>query len=111
LQQFAGQPIRVFVVWEPVLVTDWTRPSTATLKRIYDSRASQYWDKDRLISGFLGGKGGRSVVWDYVAVYAPGTVWRGQPPQPAYQGGPVVRVTDSVKAALKQVLQGVAQPH
>lgn len=51
----------------------------------------------------------QSVVWDFVAVYAPRAVWGDRPPEPIYHGGPVVRVADSVNAALDQVLQGVAQ--
>ena len=35
----------MFVIWEPVLPTDWSSPSTATLRRISDSRAAQFWDK------------------------------------------------------------------
>ncbi|HWF46645.1 MAG TPA: hypothetical protein VG168_06550 [Bryobacteraceae bacterium] len=103
MQRFIGKPIRVFVVWEPVLITDWTRPSTATLNRISDPRASQYWDRRRLISHSLGEHDRHSVVWDFVAVYAPGTIWGGQPPEPIYRGGPVVRVIDSVNAALNRL--------
>lgn len=49
----------------------------------------------------------RSVVWDHVAVYPPGPVWEERPPRALYEGGPVVKVTDSVRAAIAQALQGV----
>jgi len=56
LAEERGQNIRVFVVWEPVLWTDFGAPSTATLKRISDPRASQYWDKGHIVSCLLGGR-------------------------------------------------------
>jgi hypothetical protein len=31
-------------------------------------------------------------VWDYIAVYPRGAIWEGSPPEPLYNGGPVVRV-------------------
>ncbi len=96
--------MRVFVVWEPVLFTDWTAPSTAALRRIADSRAAQFWDKGRLISHSMGEHDRRSVVWDSIAVYGPGTVWNDRPPQAIYQGGPVVRVVEPARKALAQAL-------
>ena len=98
--------MRTFVIWEPVLATDWASPSTMTLRRISDPRATQFWDKGRLISHSMGEHDRRSVVWDYVAVYPPGAVWEEGPPEAIYHGGPVVRVTEETRAALAQALQG-----
>lgn len=69
MQEFAGKPVRALVVWEPVLLSDWFPPSTTTLSRVTDSRATQFWDKDRLVSHFLGEHDSKSIVWDYIAVY------------------------------------------
>jgi hypothetical protein len=99
--------VRVFVVWEPVLPTDWSSPSTATLRRIADSRVVQFWDKGRLISRFMGERDRRNVVWDYIAVYGQGAVRNDHPPQSLYQGGPVVRVIESARAALARALLGM----
>lgn len=104
LKDLSGKPVRAFVVWEPVLPTDWGAPSTATLKRISDSRATQFWDKRRLISHSMGEHNRRSVIWDYIAVYPPGVMWIERPPQPLYKGGPVVKVEESARAALLQAL-------
>jgi hypothetical protein len=109
LHEFAGKPVRAFVVWEPVLVTDWTSPSTATLGRIADPRTSQFWDKRRLISHSMGENDRRSVVWDYIAVYPTGAIWKERPPQPLYEGGPVFQVTDPARAALAEALRGIQQ--
>jgi hypothetical protein len=76
LREFAGKPVRAFAVWEPVLPTDWASPSTTALRRISDSRASQFWDRGRLISRSMGEHDRRSVVWDYIAVYPAGAIWR-----------------------------------
>ena len=43
-------PIRVLVVWEPMLPTDWSRPSGMVQSRISDPRAVQFWDKNHLVA-------------------------------------------------------------
>src|SRR5438105_14226573 len=105
IRQFAGKPVLAFVIWEPVLPTDWGAPSTAALSRISDTRAAQFWDKGRLISHLMGEHNRSSVVWDYIAIYPAGAIWKERPPQAVYIGGPVVRVTEAARAALGQALQ------
>lgn len=96
--------MRAFVVWEPVLLTDWSAPSTATLRRVSDPRAAQFWDKSRLISHSMGEKDRGSIVWDYIAVYPAGAVWNGGPPRPLYEGGPVAGVAGPAANAIRQAL-------
>jgi hypothetical protein len=105
MEEFTGKRVKAFVIWEPVLPTDWSSPSTAALRRISDTRAAQFWDKGRLISHSMGEHDRGSLVWDYVAVYPAGPVWVDRPPQALYEGGPVVRVTEEVRAALTRVPQ------
>lgn len=105
LQAFPAQPVRVFVVWEPVLLTDFAAPATAALKRISDLRANQYWDKGRLISDLIEAHNRRGVVWDHIAVYPRGAIWTDRPPPALYEGGPVVQVVEPARAALAQALQ------
>jgi hypothetical protein len=93
------------VVWEPVLITDWAAPSTATLNRISDPRAAQFWDKGRLISHLMGEHDRQSIVWDHIAVYPAGVIWNERPPQALYEDGPVVRVIGPAHAALQQALE------
>ena len=102
LKQFPGKPVRVFVVWEPVLPTDWGSPSTASLNRILDARASQYWDQDRLVSKSLGEHDSDSIVWDHVAVYGPGVSW--SPASASFAKGPVVSVLDPLREAIAKAL-------
>lgn len=106
LEEVPGRPVRVFVVWEPVLPTDWGAPSTAALKRISDGRTAQYWDKDRLVSKSLGEHDRHSIVWDHIAVYAPGTTWNQQPA--LFAGGPAVKVLESAREAITKALSGKA---
>jgi hypothetical protein len=111
MAEFAGNRARIFVVWEPVLFTDWSSPSTASLGRISNTRAAQFWDKERLISHSMGEHDRRSIVWDYITVYPRGAIWEASPPEPLYSGGPVVRVIDETRSALSRALNGAQAQH
>ena len=103
LRENNGANVRVFVVWEPVLATDFAAPSTAALARIPDIRASQYWDGKRVLSHLLGERNRSTVVWDSIAVYAPGTLWQDTPPKPVYSNGPVRDVINGAKDAIQRL--------
>lgn len=98
--------MRILVIWEPVLPTDWSAPSTAALSRVSDARATQFWDKGRLVSHSMGEHDRQSVVWDYIAVYRAGAVWEDSPPPALYHGNPVVKVIDAARGAITQALAG-----
>ena len=91
----------MFVIWEPVLATDLTPPSTITLRRIHDPRAKQYWDSNRVLSHVMGEHDRPSVVCDYIVVYKPEQIWTVAPPQPQFNGRPVVRFIDGTRKALE----------
>ncbi len=97
--------MRIFMIWEPVLPTDFGAPSTATLRRASDPRVSQYWDKDHIVSRSLGERDRSSVVWDYVAVYQSGKLWDQVPPDPAYSNVPVVRAMGGTRDAVERLLK------
>jgi len=105
LDEQRDKRIRVFVIWEPVLPTDLGSPSTRTLARLSDLRASQYWDKEHLVSRSLGERDSSSVVWDYVAVYQSGKLWDQAPPEPNYSNVPVIRGIEGTRAAVQKLLQ------
>lgn len=94
----------MFVVWEPVLPTDWAPPTTSVLSRIPDVRAVQYWDKGRLLSGKILAAGLKGVegpvVWDAVGLFAPGVRWESSFPQPEFSGGPVADVIPGLRQHL-----------
>jgi hypothetical protein len=106
LMDLTGKPVRAFVVWEPVLPTDWGPPSTAALRRISDSRAVQFWDKARLVSHRMGERDKCSIVWDHIAVYAQGAAWNESPPEAVYADGPVVKVLEPTRSAIAKALGG-----
>src|SRR5260370_3146773 len=95
--------LRVFVIWEPVLATDLTAPSTITLRRIHDSRVKQYWDANRVLSHAMRERDRPSVVWDYIAVYKPAQIWTDAPPQPDFTARPVVRFIEGTLKALETI--------
>ena len=95
--------LRVYVIWEPVLATDLSAPSTIALRRIRDLRVKQYWDKDRVLSHAMGEHDRPSVVWDYIAVYRPEQIWTEAPPQPEFKGRPVVRFIEGARKALEAI--------
>lgn len=72
-----------------------------TLKRINDSRASQYYDKDHLVSKSIEEA---DLVWDYVAVYPQGKLWEKGPPEPTYSHAPVVRAIDETREAIRKLV-------
>jgi hypothetical protein len=92
------------VIWEPVLPTDFVAPSTAALARIRDARAAQYWDRKRALSHLLGEHNRSTLVWDYIAVYAPGTLWQDAPPKPTYSGNPARDVISGAKESIQRLL-------
>jgi hypothetical protein len=53
----------------------------------------------------LSGAVGKSVVWDYVAVYQPGKLWDQSPPDAVYSDRPVVRAIGGTSEAMKELLK------
>lgn len=108
--QHGKDSLRVFVVWEPVLPTDWGAPSSATLRRISDERVQQYWDKDRLLSKAMAEKDRSSIVWDWVGVFARESQWQSVPPKPLFEDGPIIDVLPALGTALQRVAGNGPKP-
>jgi hypothetical protein len=110
--------VRVFVIWEPVLVTDVVPPSNRELQRVSDTRAQQFWDKDAAVSRAVSppilapGQNDKRQryrisgdrLWDTIALYPAGAAWEDQPPVPIYTGGPVVNVASDLRKALRDAI-------
>ena len=110
LREIKSQDVRVFVIWEPVLPTDFVAPSTAALRRVPDARAAQYWDRKRALSHLLGEHNRSSVVWDYIAVYAPRKLWQDVPPKPIYSDNPVRDVISGAKESINRLFAAGTTP-
>ena len=99
LQDAGG--VRAWVVWEPVIPTDFGPPSATTAAMV--PRATQLWDAHRALSNALRDKpwadADGEYVWDYVAVFPPGARWGDAP---SFHGAPVVQVAESLRAALRR---------
>lgn len=108
LKQFPSRKFKVFVVWEPILLTDWQRPTSPVLSRVSDLRAAQFWDRDHLVSKVvrehipLGqpnccDKDG--YLWDLVALYPENSTLNGTP---IFIAGPVVRAVNGAEKRLSE---------
>jgi len=109
LKQFPSGKFKVFVVWEPILPSDWQRPASAVLARVSDLRAAQYWDNDHLVSSVL-----REHIspddpnccrhdgnlWDLIALYPKNSTLKSKP---TFIAGPVVKVIADAKKHLSDM--------
>jgi hypothetical protein len=80
----------MFVIWEPVLATDWSRPDASITSNLPDPRVIHYWDRDHRLSRLYGGAANavnlagtsvikfkmKEVIWDTALVYRAGARWR-----------------------------------
>ena len=107
--------LRVLVVWEPILPTDFTSPSSSSLGRIPDQRAIQFWDPNHLVAQDLNRRASakppqtkpdcclsRGFYWDDVILYSPHALWHDDP-SPAFLDGPVVHVIPALESALRDI--------
>lgn len=94
--------MRVFVIWEPVLFTDWHAPGAGAVSRVPDARVTQFWDARRALSQTIRPD---HIVWDYVALFPPGARWADTFPTPQFSGAPVVRVIGDFRAHLTAALR------
>ena len=114
LDRYPKQKLIVLIVWEPILLTDWTSPSRSTLARVSDPRARQFWDPQHLVAEQVSrmAKVQTSVPgpdcckekgfdWDEAILYASRTQWK-YLRVPAFWNGPVYRVIPGLEKALRE---------
>jgi hypothetical protein len=100
-----GPDLRVLVVWEPILPTDWERPTSAVLARIHNRSVAQFWDHGHLVAHAISGELSSDAagpkphccnllgnLWDFAVLYPKGALWRAAPPQAEFADGPVAEV-------------------
>jgi hypothetical protein len=102
----------VFIVWEPILPTDWQSPTSPVLSRVSDLRAVQFWDKHHLVADALRkhvpeDQPGCCVrdghIWDVVALYPKQAVFEST--SPTFIGGPVVQAEPNMRPKLQDALR------
>ena len=117
LEENAGRPVRAYVVWEPMLTTDWARPTSGVLARIRDERAAQYWDPEHFVARRLKAELDRhpdypepgccedkGILWDMMAIFPAGVKWEESLPRPALLRGPVWKVAEA-RGTVARLLQ------
>jgi hypothetical protein len=106
--------VRVLVVWEAILATDWKSPSGNTLARIPDRRVHQFWDAKHVVASALNEIAKQKPLepgpnccvqkgfyWDDAILYAADTHWRDKPTS-VFWNGPVMRVIPELEKALNE---------
>lgn len=102
----------MFLVWEPVILSDVAPPTSRALASISDPRVSQYWDHDRVLSQVLldaarrpgsshaAEADGVDVVWDFVALYPAGERWEEDLPDSVTYGYPIMSQVEDLRRSL-----------
>jgi len=104
----------VLVVWEPILLTDWTPPSRSTLARVSDPRARQFWDPQHLVAEQVSRMAKEQTSlpepdcckekgfdWDEAILYASHRRSKNSR-VPAFWNGPVYRAIPGLENALRE---------
>jgi len=102
LEEQSCSKVRVFAVWEPILPTDFTAPSSGALGRLSDARVHQFWDRDHALAKLMAISQDAQtkhkcctrsgILWDLIAVYPAQTLWSDRLPAAVVFDGPVVRM-------------------
>ena len=114
MARHTGQNVAVLVVWEPILMTDWSPPSGSALARIPDSRVRQFWDPKHTVARALSDAAkqkppqpepgcciGQGFYWDDVILYPPHTRWSDEPAS-AFWNGPVAQVIPGLEKSFNE---------
>ncbi|HTV54981.1 MAG TPA: hypothetical protein VMI06_08685 [Terriglobia bacterium] len=117
LERIRDSKLQVLVVWEPILPTDWERPSNGALARLHNAGVTQFWDHDHLVAYAIslelnsdpaGPKphccGLHKNLWDLVALYPEGSLWQATAPKAAFAEGPVAYAQQTLSRELTALL-------
>lgn len=117
LEKIHDPQLRVLVVWEPILPTDWEQPTTSTLARLHNPEVVQFWDHNHLIAHEISRELSTDTagpkprccessgnLWDFAGLYPKGSLWQGAPPKAAFANGPVAHVQPGLSSELQALL-------
>ena len=107
--------MRVLVVWEPILATDWGPPGGVALGRLPDLRVRQFWDPHHVVAGALKDIAAQNppqpepdccfdngVYWDGAVLFPSGAHWKNSPAS-AFWNGPVYRFPHALEKTILEV--------
>jgi hypothetical protein len=120
LGEHPSSSLTAFVVWMPILGTDWGKPRSGPLGRLKDARVQQFWDADhRIAEALRHAHEGRSqlpnccyedgIWWDLMAVYAPGVRWEEKLPEPLLLEGTVEEAAPAFENLLKSPITKITK--
>jgi hypothetical protein len=100
-------------VWEPILPTDFSAPTTWALRRASDRRVQQYWDPGHGVAKQMAVDARppqpeqecctySGTLWDLAAVYPRDARWEERMPIATVFDGPVVNLREAIKSALSR---------
>lgn len=97
--------LKVYVVWFNMLSGD-SRSGWDSCA-VSDPRATNLWDRDRLISAALDPsvKGASPPVWDAYLLYGPDARWDSAPPRPISTGTPIYPARDKLQEKILPLLR------
>ena len=106
--------LKVFAVWEPILFTDLSPPSTWALRRLHDPRVAQDRDREHLVAKQMAADArppqpehecctSKGILWDLVAVYPKGVLWTDRMPPAIMFDGPVIDVEEALAKSLTEL--------
>jgi hypothetical protein len=111
LTRYPDRKMRALIVWEPILPSDWKKPSGSILAHVSDARVRQFWDPKHLVAQELARLANhefpqvtpvccvrKGLHWDEAVLYAPHAQWR-EGPTPVFWNGPVFRITPALEKA------------
>ena len=112
LARYPDARVAVYAVWQPMLPTDVSAPSTRTLARLSDSRVRQYYDPNHLLAQRIKADARppqptpdcctrKGILWDLMAIYPARATWTDKMPVADIFNGTVVDVVDGLDEVLK----------
>lgn len=111
MERHNDRKLRVLVVWEPILPTDWRSPGGSALARLPDNRIRQFWDPKHLVASQLKELANRKpgqqpdccvekgFHWDEALFFPPGAAWK-DAPLPVFWNGPVYKIVPALEQSL-----------
>src|SRR5215208_2892477 len=101
LEDHPHSDIKVYVVWFDMLSGDSRQGWDGYL--VPDPRATNLWDKKRLVSRTLGDdvQGASQPVRDAYLLYGPDTSWGKEPPQPVGTGSTIYGARDRLRSEIE----------
>jgi hypothetical protein len=111
LERHPNHALTAFVVWQPILSTDWGKPRSGPLQRLKDARVQQFWDANhRIAEAMRHAHESRSqlpnccyedgIWWDLMAVYPAGVRWEDTLPEPILLEGTVEEAAPAFEGLL-----------